>query len=64
MKWLVYVVAYQDFEGREIVYVNRRTQNNLEVYHVDRMRDYTEMFWVFISDEDKNFLDWYGPEKE
>ena len=28
------------------------------------MRDYTEMYWVYITDKNQSFLEWYGPEQK
>jgi len=64
LKWIIRGLTYMDFEWRVMVYVNKKTLNNLEVYHIDRMNDYKEMYWVFISDKNKNFLDWYWKEQK
>lgn len=53
-----------DFEWREIAYENKRTNTKLEIYHIDRFSDYTQVYWVFVTSEEWSFIDWYGPEQK
>ena len=64
LKWLVWKLDHIDFEWREMIYKNVRKWQYLEIYHINRFRDYTEMYWVYITDKNQSFLEWYGPEQK